>query len=202
MSGSERVTTSDSDTSFAPRRSRRQPTCDKEHFLRGTPAMSADDNDAPSSPTPSSVSTVTNPEMVSLLQMLTAQNSRLESLRLQQETEQRAKDIRLEEQRMRHEERQEEQRRQHELAMAKFQATLLQAQTTSVKALAEEAEIARRRGLEEAERLRTQEATIRLEQMQAMEERQAAALTRKAEDDRRAKVEAAIRHVKRDTPKF
>ena len=202
MSGSERVTTSDSDTSFAPRRSRRQPTCDKEHFLRGTPAMSADDNDAPSSPTPSSVSTVTNPEMVSLLQMLTAQNSRLESLRLQQETEQRAKDIRLEEQRMRHEERQEEQRRQHELAMAKFQANLLQAQTTSVKALAEEAEIARRRGLEEAERLCTQEATIRLEQMQAMEERQAAALTRKAEDDRRAKVEAAIRHVKRDTPKL
>ena len=84
MSGSERVTTSDSDTSFAPRR---QPTCDKEHFLRGTQAMPADDNDAPSSPTPSSVSTVTNPEMVSLLQMLTAQNSRLESLRLQQETE-------------------------------------------------------------------------------------------------------------------
>ena len=64
------------------------------------------------------------------------------------------------------------------------------------------AEAVRRLDKEEAERLRFKEANHRNEQMNAMEERQAAALLQKAEDDKRAKVEAAIRHVKRDTPKL
>ena len=194
MSESEFVT-SGSDTSFAPRKSRRQPTCVKEHFLRSQPTMSAEDNEAPRSPTPSSVSTVGNPDICSLLQMLTAQNARLEEQRLQ------------------HEQRQTEQRLQHELTMAKFQASMLQAQTDSARELAAaataarqreaaEAETARRLDMEAAERLRHKEADLRMEQLKEMEEKQAAALRMKEDADGKAKVEAAIRHVKRDTPKM
>ena len=134
--------------------------------------------------------------------MLAAQSARQEEQRARQE------ELRLEQEKI-----QTAQRLEHELNMAKFQASILQAQTDSARELAEAARIARQREAdvaeavrrldkEEAERLRLKEANLRLEQMNAMEERQAAALLQKEEDDKRAKVEAAIRHVKRDTPKL
>ena len=201
MSESEFVASA-SDTSFAPRKSRRQPTCEKEHFLRGTQTMSSEGSEAPRSPTPSSVSTVGNADVCSLLQMMAAQSARQEELRLRQE-----------ELRMEHDKIQTAQRLDHELKMAQFQATMLQAQTDSAKDMAEaaraarqreaeEAETARRLDLESAERLRLKEAELRMAQMREMEEKQAAALLRRADEDRTAKVEAAIRHVKRDTPKM
>ena len=191
-----------SDTSFAPRKSRRQPTCEKEHFLRGTQTMSSEGSEAPRSPTPSSVPTVGNADVCSLLQMMAAQNARQEELRLRQE-----------ELRMEHDKIQTAQRLDHELKMAQFQATMLQAQTDSVRDMAEaataarqreaeEAETARCLDLESAERLRLKEAELRMAQMREMEEKQAAVLLRRADEDRTAKVEAAIRHVKRDTPKM
>ena len=189
------LVTSGSDTSFAPRKSRRQPTCGKEHFLRSQPTMSAENSEVPHSPTLSSVSTLGNPDICSLLQMLAAQ------------------DARLEEQRLQHEQRQTEQRLQHELTMAKFQASMLQAQTDSARELAAaataasqceaaEAETARCLDMEAAEGLRHKEADLRMEQLKEMEEKQAAALHMKEDADWKAKVEAAIRHVKRNTPKM
>ena len=56
--------------------------------------------------------------------------------------------------------------------------------------------------MEAAERLRHKEADLRMEQLKEMEEKQAAALRMKEDADGKAKVEAAIRHVKRDTPKM
>lgn len=194
MSESENVA-SGSDTSYAPRKSRRLPTCGKAHFLRSQPNMSAEDNDDPHSPAPSSVSTAGNPDMFSLLQMLTAQNTRVEEMRLQQE------------------ERQTQQHLQYELKMAELQSSMMQAQSDSARTLAqeaaaarqkesEEAQTARRMDMEAAEQLRLKETELQLAQMRDMEERQAAALLRKSDDDRKAKVEAAIRHIKCDTPKL
>ena len=94
--------------------------------------------------------------------------------------------------------------------MAELQSSMMQAQSDSARTLAQEAaaarqkesQTARRMDMEAAEQLRLKEAKLRLVQMRDMEERQAAALLRKADDDRKAKVEAAIRHIKRDTPKL
>ena len=153
--------------------------------------MSSDGHEEPSSPASSSASTLGTSDVCSVLQMLAAQSARQEEQRARQE------ELQLEQEKI-----QTTQRLEHELNMAKFQASILQAQTDSARELAEAARIARQREAdeaeavrrldkEEAERLRLKEANLRMEQMNAMEERQAAALLRKAEDDKRAKVEAA-----------
>ena len=126
---------SGSDTSYAPRRSRRQPTCGKDHFLRGHHSnMSSDGHEEPSSPASSSASTLGTSDVCSLLQMLAAQSARQEEQRARQE------ELRLEREKI-----QTAQRLEHELNMAKFQASTLQAQTDSARELAEAARIARQR---------------------------------------------------------
>ena len=184
MSNSEFATASGSDTSFAPKKSHRQPTCGNDHYLRSKSTMSSEGSEAPCSPTPSSASALGNADVMSLLQMLTAQSARQEEARLK-----------------------------HEVTMAKFQASLLQAQTDSAKESAattvksrqqeaEEAEAARHLDMEAAERVRIKEADLRVAHMKEMEEKQATALRAKEAADKQAKVEVAIRHVKQDTPKM
>ena len=86
--------------------------------------------------------------------------------------------------------------------MAQFQANLLQVQTASAKELADAAIAARQQEAEEAEQLRIREADLRLQHLKDAEDRQAAALQAKEAADHQAKIEAAIRHIKRDTPKM
>ena len=101
--------------------------------------------------------------------MLAAHSARQEEQRARQE------ELRLEQEKI-----QTAQRLEHELNMAKFQASILQAQTDSARELAEAARIARQREAdvaeavrrldkEEAERLHLKEANLRMEQMNAME---------------------------------
>ena len=158
MSDSKFATASGSDTSFAPKKSHRKPTCGNDHYLRSKSTMSSEGSEAPRSPIPSSVSALGNSDVMSLLQMLTAQSARQEEARLK-----------------------------HEVTTAKFQASLLQAQTDSAKESAaaavkarqqeaEEAEAARRLDMEAAERVRIKEADLRVAHMKEMDEKQATAL--------------------------
>ena len=198
MSASECPKTG-SDTSYVPRKSRRHPTCPKEHFLRGTTdTMSSDGQDKPFSPATSSASTLGSPDVLALLQMLTAQNLRADELRAEPAAQAAERAARAEELRAEQAAKAEERQRIHERAMAELQAELLSAQVSSAKNLAEatlsarqieaqEAEVARRRDAEGAALLLERQADMRREKERA---------------DQQAKLEAAIRHIKRDSPKM
>ena len=148
-------------------------------------------------------------QLLQMEQLRLQQEEKHEQLRVQQRADQTEKDLKSEERRM-----------QHELAMAQLQSSLVQAQTTSAREVAElqtslvqaqttsarevadKAEALRRQEIEAAEQHRLHEADLRLQHLRDIEEKQAVAAQAKAESDAKAKVEASIRHIKRDTPKM
>ena len=132
-----------SEASVVPKKSHRQPTCSKAHYLWSrVPVlhMDSESEQQPSSPSVSTLSSHSGPDMTAFMHFFAEQSAK-----------------------------QEEARRQHELAMLKLQSDLFKLQEDNARARSEEDERARRRD-DEAQLTQAKECEARQAALQQTKE--------------------------------